>query len=310
MSQEDVDDQARREVIYDNMGAQRVILPQDCPRALAITYLSRQITLNEYQLPIFFYRSDLLPGDLSALTQADVDAASVDLDYTEGFPTYGSGKTWWHQLPHETFGDYLLFKRYLAQAEEVGLRQRELLAEEESVSSDKVDSLFQEYYWSWRSKAYDFFQVAADRKRREVRRTKTENSHFKTAEGMLNALITTVEEREGGLEKFFANLTPKDALECMRLLINIQRVSLGLSQNGNQGNERIDPLAGAGGEELMKDITKNIRAAGEGGGISSNLLILLQDPSFALRAQNLVLEVREGGKFDQLKSAMPSASIE
>lgn len=295
-SQEDIDEQHRQQITAGNLGLQRILLPEGTTKGQAIALLSRQIPLNEYSLPTFFYRSDFLPHDLGLLSQNDVDAAGVSLDYTEGYPVYGQASIFWNQLPHEAYADHVLFQRYLEQAEKIGLRQLQTLAMEEVVTQERIAELAMQYCWSWRARAFDFFQVAADRKRREIRRTKTEDNHFVLASGLLDKLVAKFQDEEDP----YKNMTAKETIECMRLLVNIQRISMGVSQNGNQGNAVVDPMAGASGSDLMDAITKNHKGGAEGTGITNNLLILLQDPNFARNAQSLVLQVRGSGDHQEL----------
>src|SRR5262245_4366843 len=116
-------------VLYTNANnLHRIVLPEGATKAIAIRYLSQSIPLNEYQLPTFYYRSDFLPHNLELLTQEDADNCVVSLDYSDGYPTFGRSQIFWNQLPHEPFQDYLLFQKFIDQAEEVGLRQLQLLS--------------------------------------------------------------------------------------------------------------------------------------------------------------------------------------
>lgn len=292
LSQDQIDENAHNQQVATYAEYQRIVLPEGATRADAILEMSKNIPENQYGLPAFFYRSDLLPFDLSTLKQEDADACVVDLNYDEGYPTYKGAHIFWQQLPHEPLEDYLLFARYIDQAEEMGLRQLHMLAHNNNVPMIRVQTLYHEYYWKARARAHDLFQVAADRKLRELRSRRLEDKHFRQAEDLMRTLNNKIEDSG---EDIFANLSGKELLECMRLLINIQRVSNGLPQNGNAGFTPTNPDAAMDGKALMEDITKNAAGGQDGLGLGGGLLELLKDPKFAIQAQSIVLQVRQAG---------------
>jgi hypothetical protein len=283
-----LDAKAHQEVALQGSQYQPILLPENATNGDAIKALSKSIPTNNYGLPAFFYRSDLLPHP-SQLTQDSADAAVVSLDYEEGYPQYG-GKLWWFQLPHEPIDAFLLFQAYLNQVEEVGLRQLQLLAQEQQVPFAKALGLHQEYYWAWRSRAYDLFHIAADRKRREAKARQVERSHFDMAEAAMEPLRDKLRDPE-----FLKGVEPKEAIDILRQLVNIQRISLGLAANGNAGK----PIENADGAmapaSLMKQITEGTGIQDEGLGLGGNLQALLSDPNFAFEAQKLVIRVRHAG---------------
>ena len=290
LSQDQIDESARHEqnALAGMAGSLRIFLPEKATRADAIKELSKSVPENEYGLPTFFYRSDRLPFDLSQLTGLDADACVEPLDYEEGYPTFGNGKIFWQQLPHEPLDAFLLFQRYLDQAEETGLRQIQLLAMENNVSLDKAQEWYTEYFWRARARSFDLFQVAADRKRRELRARKLEDNHYKTADALMKQLEPHLQSPD-----VFKNMDGKQLVEVLRLLINIQRVSNGLPQNGNAGGVPINPDSAASGRQLMEEITKGVQREDGGLGLGGGLADLLKDPKFALEAQSVVLRVRQ-----------------
>ncbi len=278
-----------------------MVLPEGATKGDVIQLLGQSVPLNEYQLPTFFYRSDLLPYGAGGLTMEEADVAVVSLDYYEGYPTFNGGMIFWNQLPHEPMKDYLLFQRYLEQAEETGLRQLQMLSIQQHVKMETVLDCSREYMWSWRARAYDLFQVAADRKRRELRARKVENVHYDRAGALLAALETKF---AGEPEEWLAELTAKEALEVMVNLMKVQRMSVGLAANGNAGGAPVNPDAAASGADLMRDITRNLPGATESLGIDTNLQALLSDPSFAQRAQTLIIQVRHGAETETIDPAI------
>lgn len=287
--QEELDSRGHLQVMSDHPGLQRILLPENATSGDAIKVLSKSIPTNEYGLPAFFYRSDLLPFPLNQLTAEGADSAVVSLSYDEGYPTY-DGKIWWFQLPHEPLQEFLLFQRYLDQAEAVGLRQLQLLSMENQVSFDKVQALFFEYFWAPRARAYDLFNIAAERKRREIKARKVEKSHFDMAEDLMQPLRDKLSNPE-----FLDKVEPGEAVEILRKLVMIQRISLGLAANGNAGKEVVNPDGAMAPAQLMRQITEGTGIQDDGLGLSGNLQALLADPSFAFEAQKLVIRVRHAG---------------
>ena len=307
LSQDQIDEEARTQDIATYVEYQRIVLPEGATRADAILELSKQIPENSYALPAFFYRSDLLPygEQLGNLTQADADAALVDLNYDEGYPTYNGGMIFWQQLPHEPVEDFFLFQRYLDQAEDIGLRQIHMLAHDQSMPMLKVQTLYHEYFWKARARAYDLFQVAAQRKLRDRRARRIEDDHFKIADQQLSALKDKLDNPE-----IYNNLSGKEILECLRLLINIQRVSNGLPQNGNAGFTPFNPDAAMDSKQLMEAITKDVSTTSSEVGLGDGLLSLMKDPTFALMAQGLVLRVRQADDANSSKDVTIDPSFQ
>lgn len=269
--------------------AQRVLLPFGATKADAIFVTSKQLPMNQFGFPLFYYRSDLFPHDLSTLTQTDLDVASIELHYNDGFPTSETGTPWWEQLPHEPFTDFLLFKRFLEQAETTGIRQLHLLAAEQQKEQDYCLQRAREYYWSLRSKAYDLFVVAADQKRREMRIRRAEGRHYQIAEDLMGSLLAKFDDPE-----WIGQLSTAEALDYLDKLIKIQRVSLGLS-GSNASTLPKDAQPGVSIELLMRNLSKNALPAQESADdFKGQLDMLLNDPESGALAQELILKVTSG----------------
>ena len=268
---------------------QRIVLPEGATRGDAIVILQKDVPNNEYGLPTFFYRGDHFPFDLSTMSSDDAEMAAVPLDYSDGYPTYDGGRIFWEQLPHEPFADFLLFQRFIDQAEDLGLRQLQILSMSEKTPLQKISTLAKEYYWQTRARAFDLFQIAADKKRRELRARKTENAHFVQAEGLVKVLMTKFED-----ENWINGLSAKEALDALADLFKIQRISLGLSANGNAGPASDNPNAGASAELIMRQITKSVAQGDDSVSLTPDLQALLMDSEFGMKAQELIFRVRAG----------------
>lgn len=263
-----------------------ILFEEGATKAEMVRTLSERIPRNEFQLPIFFIRSDMLPS--GHVTEEDVDAASVGLFYHEGFPTLSNGSTFWNQLPHEPREYYELFQKYLDQAAEIGIRQIDMLSASCDKSPDELSALLHEFMWSSRARAYDMFIVAAEAKRREHLTRKMENKHFDRA----GALLAKLEERfEGEFEDWIEELNAKEAIEVMVELSKLQRTSVGLTgQNASSTNKDIAP--GTSAEVILRRITQNggVSATNKDG-FEAQLQSLLDNPENGLLLQEAIVKV-------------------
>jgi hypothetical protein len=266
------------------IGRQRVILPEGCSKGVAIHILSKSIPVNEYNLPIYYLRSDILPYDLGDLTQDDVDGCVASLSYAEGYPSTPENRLWWSQLPHEPFASYILFQEYLKQAVELGIRQIELLADAQKVQLEDVTEMYHEYFWSARARAYDLFQSAADRKKRELRIRSAEDHDYKLATKMMEKLQARFSEEPDA--EWWNELTAKEALDALEQLLKIRRLSLGLT--GQHASSL--PRNGIQSESV-EVIMKSLVGAGmtAGADAATDIRSLLADPESAMMAQTLII---------------------
>lgn len=263
-----------------------LVLPENATRADAITELSRKIPLNQYSLPTFFYRSDMLPWPLGGANEEECNAAVTDLDYSEGFPTFLRGHIFWYKLPWEPEDCFHVFERYLQQAETLGLRQMQRLALDNHLPLERVTAWADEFMWAWRARSYDLFQVAADRKKRNLRARRLEDDHY----AKTTALIEAIQEKFNDPD-WIGELSAKEAIEALIDLMKVQRMSVGLAANGNSAGQQFDPQSAATGSDLMSEIVRALPGQGDTQGVTGNLQTLLQDPTFAWQAQALILRV-------------------
>lgn len=209
-----------------------------------------QVPLNDMGLPTGFYRGDMISADYSENPEEsenfDVDGctlerqdalqhAFVPLDYGEGFPTLPSGTPYWNQLEHEPIEDYQLLDLYLqlpTLAE--GARSLSFLPSlieqhlQRDINLEKLQVLFSTYYWRYRAKSYDLFREAARRKQMELRALDVNNNHYLLAERLLKKLELYLDNEED----FWDLMTPKAAIDFLKALTSLQRVSVGMPSAG------------------------------------------------------------------------------
>jgi hypothetical protein len=267
-------------------GALVVLLPEGVSRGDAVRILTKDIPLNQFGLPEFFIRSDLLNFN-GYISQDDVDAASIGLFYQEGYPTTEDGRAFWNQLPHEPMQAYLLFQKYISQAESQGIRQLELLAVEEDVDLEILRQYSLEFYWSPRARAYDLFIIAAETRKRQIRTRKMENKHYDKAGELLAGL-----EKKFETDDWWEELSAKEAIELVDVLVKIQRLSLGLT-GMNASSLPKQPLPeGASPQQMLEQLTKGSQAGNrDTEGFQARLESFLADDDQGMQVQEAILRL-------------------
>jgi hypothetical protein len=257
-------------------GPEILVFPEDATKGDIIYELSQRIPQNEFGLPDFFFRSDLIHG--TQLTDQDVDAAAVGLFYFNGYPTLENGSSFWNQLPHEPQKQYEMFTAYLDQAGEIGIRQLDLLAVHTDFRVEELSEFSREFFWSARARAYDLFITAAEAKKRQHRIRKMEDKHFVETDKMFTKLL---QRFTGEFDDWIEELNAKEAIEALELLVKIQRMSVGLTGQHASSTSRDIP-AGVSDEDAIR------RLAQSSGMSHSNA------DQFAGRLQHLLNHPEEG----------------
>ena len=267
-----------------------ILLPLGTSRGEKIQHLSNTIPTNEYGLPLYYIRSDMIDWtQIDAYNHISYDSlqtAAEILEYADGYPTLKSGSPFWAQLRHEPHQAYLLFQHFLALDEDEGIRLLDTLATREQVPLENLRELSLEYYWSARARAYDLFIVAAEAKRREVRTRKTEDSHFTLAGGILDKVVERINRDPELIEKMDA----KDLFDLFEQMVKVQRLSLGLTGANASTNTNMPMNPGSSVEMILRTLTKEIGLNGNAqDGLQQRMALLMADPDTALVAQELVI---------------------
>jgi hypothetical protein len=209
--------------------------------------LNSKISLNGYRLPDHIYRADLIPEDVLEFSPKDrqlhLDAASMIVSFEHGYPAINQNQPMWEQLPSETddaYGAYLAFLELPEKSNSDNpIRLLPIISTLTKRSLSEITDWCHMFYWHWRARAYDLFLVACHRKQREQRIMSIEGQHFKMAENMLNKVINIATRK---LDKEIVDLEDpdvdtetklKDLVDMSMKLVQIQRISVGLSANGN-----------------------------------------------------------------------------
>lgn len=297
-------------------GPLRAINPKTInSKANLMSQLLPTIPLNEYDLPNYVYRADMLDHVLIQQTlttfitqqdedptapaiphthqaalqgpldiQSQLDSASIALDYSQGFPTIANGMPFWQQLPFEPREAHDAFVFYLEQS---GARKlHDLIA----YPLEQVTEWFHLYYWPSRVRSFDLFRIANAQKVKLQRMLTTEDTHFLQAERIMSKLNAYFEAIN--VEELMDKIDPAQAVGMLEKLVKIQRISVGLSAAGGKeeiASVRTDPsisitmqqIAQGGGEKKRED--------------ADSFDMLSDDPDSVDLAQQLIISQQKNG---------------
>lgn len=263
--------------------------------------LTEELSLNELGLPNYIYRSDLIPStlfdsDVSEEERLDVlQAASFDLDYTEGYPCQQDGTPLWSQLAFEPTKAYTVFLEYLGAVRREDSEGRLVSPVRTFFNTSKVlnipeaqlRDLSYMYYWPARAKAYDLFMLANFQKQRETRALFIEDEHYRIARTWMKKAETRLSEIFDDEDLLF-DMKPKEVFNMLKELMVIQRISAGLPANGPA-----DGMAGAPGAGLQKAIRTIAEQAGEEAKVQDSqkrtVQDMLEDPASIAMLQDLII---------------------
>ena len=230
----------------------------------------------------------------------------MPLAYVEGFPALPDRNPFWYRLDFEPLEAFQAFEAYLSQGDQ-GARQLFILGNDDP----KLDGFptttllewFDLYYWEHRSKSFDLFRIAQARKMREQRALTVDDNHYALAAKLMDQLEIYMLPEDGEDSEFFDLLTPKSAIDLLKLLTQIQRVSSGLPASGPPGGSPDGShQPGASIEVIMRNVVQGIQPkSGDG----SNAVVIdghevsqldaletaLQNPETAALAQELVIKL-------------------
>ncbi len=262
-------------------------------RGAIIEHLAKTLPLNDFNLPKFIYRPDLI-AENNKDDHDVLNAAVIPISYEEGFPTLPNNAVFWAQFEFEPVQAYQMFERYLTQPSEFGVRQFQLLASEEAPLS-LLREYFDTFYWRFRAKAHDLFIAAVNTKLREQRVMQVEDTHFLTAERLLKRVLTYF-ENDDPEKDFTQDLNPKTAADLLKTLVQMQRISLGLPAHGASAGTPSDTPPNASVEVILRTLAKQ-SADSSGAPLidgKTGLDVLLEDDDTADMAQELIIRMSSG----------------
>lgn len=300
------------------------------PRTEIFGRLSNAIPLNEFGLPKFFYRSDLIAEDFDKQPNTDqvaiLNGAKIGISYAEGYPTLPNGHPLWEQMDDEDDLDYACFETYKRQQHQLGYRQLFLLTRDPGIAHPPIDKLNELYvlnYWGHRVKAHDLFIAALHRKVRENRVMSLENTQYLESQRYIDTLANQMHVIFG--DERLQALTPVEAITIYEKLWKIQQRALGgmnTNANGKAGKTDTNEAPPNASLELtMRSVARQSGAvtvieqgSGNDKDTAEMMDMLQRDPQSAGMAQELIIRLSLGSKgqtqgHTQADSLSPSARV-
>jgi len=253
-----------------------------------------------------------------------LQVAVVSIAYQEGFPTLPSGAAFWQQLDFESpeafasFQQYLMMPLHDATPEDAdtplselntssgdikgvmdagGARSLYSLAatlsqgegtENVLMQAQRLQEYFTYNYWPQRAKAFDMFRVVQFRKMQEVRAIELQNDHYIKSNRLFAQLMQYFESEED----FWDMLTPKVAIDMLKVVSGMQRLSSGLPAGAPKGTPQEE---GTSVEVMYRTIAQEQQThtvvAGTDADNKQLLANTLSDPTLTNLAQELIIKM-------------------
>jgi hypothetical protein len=166
----------------------------------------------------------------------------------------------------------------------------ELMAVSESMELEGLRQLYLEFYWASRARAYDLFIEAAEMKKRMFRTRSMESTHFDHAQTLMEGLLQKFQVNEDG--DWWEELSAKEAIEMLDVLVKIQRLSMGLT-GMNASSLPKNPLpAGASTHQMLDHLTRGASMENrDREGFQGRLAELLTDPESGMQIQDAIIRL-------------------
>lgn len=318
-NQDEYGNKAKSLVASLPVGPLRRLNPQDMDRKWKLLQqLSNTLPLNEYNLPIFIYRADMLDHSLikrilddqaeskhhGLMTPAakpskaawegrstgirdamsHLTSAQVPLDYTEGYPTLPNGQPFWNQMDSEHKEAHDAFIFYL---EMDGVRRMSGLAH---LPLDQVREWYHTYYWDYRVKSFDLYRTAHQNRLKVQRMLRVEDDHFRLASKIMASVDSIVNSQD--FADNLAKLDPEKLINVFEKLVKVQRISVGLPVGSAAGLDN-RPQAPSTTNIIMQQITQGDAKPQDD---TEDVMATLANDEDALeKAQDLILGMQQKG---------------
>jgi hypothetical protein len=269
--------------------------------------LSQNIPLNDYRLPDFIYRADLVGEDIFTLSPKDkllvLEAATIPLSFEHGYPAIYETAPIWEQLPSEPADAYDAYMAFLelpqASKTENPIRLLPMIATITGKALKTITDWCHLYYWHWRARAYDLFLIACHRKQKEQRIMSLEGAHYKMADELLEKIQKLAHAK---LDQEIAELSEdasaqtdtkiKDLISMSKDLMQVQRISVGLPAAGPSNLQiQLDGPRHTTVGETLKHIAKEGAGEDRPKQRSAEMDVLLQNPDELSAVQELMIKL-------------------
>lgn len=288
------------ENLPENVQPQAVVLPalrginleHVQSRTDLLRELSTRLPLNEYNLPLYIYRADMLDweslvaptvqGSDEQRRQAEALTSSiVYINYHQGFPTLAKDQPFWRKLEFETKDAFDWFLRFLQLD---GARE---LTRLEGQHGDLLYEWYNQNYWKYRAQAYDLFTAAHHTRLREKRIFELNDKHYQKGEAIFNKIAAVISDK-GNDE--WNKLEIPEAVQLMKTIGDFQRKAVEVHAiKGQTTNHKLTSLEKITHENANVDThVVNMDPDDEG---SETMARLFDDPEALEQAQALILKV-------------------
>lgn len=249
----------------------------------------RNIPVNEYNLPQFLYRADLItppvvaedPKDTDYKTIAEMlEAAQITLSYEQGFPALANGQPIWGQFDYEDKESFTAFLQYLDQP---GARR---LDKVNCSSPDLVMNWYAQNFWPTRALAYDMFKIAHYQRLREHRILALNDTHFIEAEKAFGKLAKVLGDKLDDVEAM-KELSVPETVSALDKIVKIQRLAAGLSTTGGKDEPSKTTTSVEVSMREVSQTSQPIRERDDDADITE----LLANPDLLNKAQELIIKV-------------------
>ena len=277
--------------LVDDMNATRQV--QRYTRASTMASLYKDLTLNDLGLPDYIYRCDIIPGDFFSYTAEErtaiLQAASVSVEYTAGYPTLETGEPLWSIFDFEPIGAHTLFTQYCMIPENnPGTPVRSLTSFAEAVRMDlKVLVEYANLYcWGLRAKAYDLFIAAMYRKAREQRAYSVEAKQFDMAAKKLEQASQIIDDMLKDPDNK-GDIKFRDVVALFKEAASMQRTVVGMENRKHDD----DIPRNATTEVILRTIAKNSGEQAKFVNNDDKIRGILENPDDLAMAQELIIKM-------------------
>ncbi len=237
-------------------------------------------------------------------------AALMPLQYDEGYPAFDNGIPFWGRFEHEPVDAFIAFQEYLSMQRGRASNEKEDEYNGESASGLRsitelvtrnhpnetlvktalYQGYYHLYYWGMRAHAYDLFRVAQHTKQQELRAVETVEEHYVLSRRLRHKLMSFFDG-----EDFMDLMTPKTAVDMLKTLTQMERVSAGLPAGG-PASEGSNGKMGVTFEATLKSVSQTHRSE-KGHTLTEDGEILeevLKDPAATEVIQKLIIRSTGG----------------
>ena len=223
------------------------------------------------------YSPDKIPYDLYQMDGEEIRqhtiAATIPLQYTQGFPCFKDSRTFWRQLPFESASHFELFQLYLADCGEGKLPEIDSYSEQEHLlDGSTISEIYHFNYWNWRVMAWMQFNKTSV----EVARVKgiidCETNHRGFAKKVLDKFSKFVDSEEAWQDVNIGDINPRLIEVALRV---DKEANTGYTPAPEKGSENPNIIVNANNAQIVNGI-------GQGGTANYDVLeaILKSDEVF------------------------------